>query len=268
VYHERNGFSRGAFVSLDHFVSVFSAAISFAGLLLVAVQIRSATRQREAESLVKIYDINRELLSLGFSHPALFAILQDAPDSDPIWERRYLQLWLNQLSLIHLYLKRSFVDDELRRSLENCLADFMTFKNMRKQWQHDRDTYPDSFQNLVDGIIEKGEPPRTAARHASDTQHLAGDFIERSTRHPHEGFAAGRGQDGVLSRSRNETLHEHVAVVGEDGGRTRAAIAQLGKLPVFPDYFLDSHNVIFRLNSLLKQNYTKCFNPGWGGAFV
>ena len=255
-------------MSLDHFVSVFSAAIAFVGLLLVAIQMRSATRQREAESLVNLTDINRELLSLGFSHPQLFPILEDADDTDPVWERRYLQLWLNQLSLIHQYLKYSVTDNELRESLKRSLADFMTLRNMRRHWQCDRATYPDSFQKLVDGIIEKGEPPVKAARHVSYAQHLPGDFLERGARHPHEGFAAGRSQDGVFAGSRNESLHENVAVVGEDSGGTHAPIAQLGKLPVFPNNSLDSHNVIFRLSSLLKQNYAKCFNPGWGGAFV
>ena len=253
---------------LEQSVAVISAAISFVGLLFVAVQIRNATRQREAESLVKLTDINRELLSLGFSHPQLFPILEDADDADPVWERRYLQLWLNQLYLVHLYLKRTVVDNELKQSLKRSLTDFMTLKNMRRHWQRDRAAYSESFQKLVDGIIEKGEPPLTAARHASDAQNLAGDFLERGARHPHKGFAAGRSQDRVLGGSRNETLDEHLAVVGEDGGGTHATIAQFGKLPVFPDYFLDRHNFIFRLIQFLKQNYANCFNPGWRGAFV
>jgi hypothetical protein len=87
----------GAKVSLDHFVSVFSALLSFVGLILVVIQFRRATTQREAESLVKLADINRELLSLGFDHPQLFPILEDSPKVDPVLERRYLQLWLNQL---------------------------------------------------------------------------------------------------------------------------------------------------------------------------
>jgi len=254
-------------MTLDHAVALFSAFISFAGLMLVAVQLHQATRQRESESLVKLTDINRELLTLGFSHPELFAILEDAADADPVSERRYLQLWLNQLSLIHLYLKRSVVDTELRQSLERSLADFMTLKNMRRQWQRDRATYPDSFQRLVDGIIEKGQPSQTAARPASNAQDLPSNLLERGAGHPHEGFTVRGGEDRVLGRSRNEALHEHVAVVGEDGGGTHALIAELGKLPVFPDDFLDSHNFIFRFFRFLKRNDIFCFTDP-GGAFV
>ena len=158
-------------MSLDHWVSLFSAAISFVGLLFVAVQIRDSTRQRESDSLVKIYDINRELLSLGFSHPQLFAILNDSDHADPIWERRYLQMWLNQLSLIHTYVKRAAIRGELKDSLEQNVRDFMTMKNMRRQW-HERGTaYPASFQKLVNDMIAKHEPPLPAAAHVKHQKH-------------------------------------------------------------------------------------------------
>ena len=147
---------------LEQWVSIFSASISFVGLIFVAVQLRDANRQRESESLVKIYDINRELLSLGFSHPKLFAILNDEQNADPIWERYYLQMWLNQLSLIHTYLQDSVVRPELRESLIVALTEFMTAENMRRHWKAKGRFYPASFQKLVTGIIEKAEPPEAA----------------------------------------------------------------------------------------------------------
>ena len=158
-------------MSFDPWVSLFSAAISFVGLLLVAVQIRDGTRQRESDSLVKIYDINRELLSLGFSHPQLFAILNDASHADPVWERRYLQMWLNQLSLIHTYVKRAAIRGELKDSLEQNVRDFMTMKNMRRQWHEHGTSYPASFQKLVNDLIAKNEPPPAAAAHVKHQKH-------------------------------------------------------------------------------------------------
>jgi hypothetical protein len=155
----------------DHYASLFSTVISFVGLLFVAIQIRDSTRQRESDSLVKIYDINRELLSLGFSHPQLFAILNDASHADPVWERRYLQMWLNQLSLIHTYVKRAAIRGELKDSLEQNVQDFMTMKNMRRQWRERGMAYPASFQKLVNDMIAKHEPPPPAAAHVKHQQH-------------------------------------------------------------------------------------------------
>jgi hypothetical protein len=134
------------------------------GLFLVMIQIRDSTRQRESESLVTIYDINRQLLSLGFAHPKLFAILEDAKDADPVWEGRYLQLWMNQLSLIHLYLKRSVFEKELQEFLESEIADFITRANVQKFWRQRGISYPASFRKLVDDIIKKAKPPVTAAQ--------------------------------------------------------------------------------------------------------
>ena len=142
-------------MSLDQIVSLSSAIISFIGLMLVVVQLREGNKQQELTSLVEIYDINRELIALGFSHPQIFAILLDAKDVDPMWERRYLQLWLNQLSLIHSYLSRSVFDAERQASLERELADFMRMENMQRHWQQHGSFFPASFQRLVEDCINK-----------------------------------------------------------------------------------------------------------------
>jgi hypothetical protein len=132
--------------------------LGFCGLLLVVWQLRDGQRQRESSSLVEIYDINRELLTLGFSHPQLFDVL-DGKSADPVWERRYLQLWLNQLSLIHTYLQRSVFEPELEEWLEREVADFMTLPNVQRHWQQHRPFYPASFQRMVDDMLN---PPNTA----------------------------------------------------------------------------------------------------------
>ena len=151
-------------MSFDQIVSLSSALISFAGLLLVAWQLRDGNRQQELASLVEIYDINRELISLGFSHPQLFAILADTNDADLVWERRYLQLWLNQLSLIHSYLKRSVYDTELKECLARSVADFMLMENMRSHWEKYRQFYPASFQRMVDDCTKNVKPTEATLR--------------------------------------------------------------------------------------------------------
>ena len=142
-------------LSLDNWISLISALIAFAGLGFVALQLRDSNHQREIESIIEIYDINRELVSLGFEHPELFAILRDAKTADPVWERRYLQLWLNQMSLIHLCLRHSVFNQELRESLECDLDGFMSMKNMQRHWQKFARFYPVSFQQRMNDCQEK-----------------------------------------------------------------------------------------------------------------
>jgi len=151
-------------MSSDHWVAAFSAAISFAGLLLVVIQLRENNRQRKLESQFAIYDINRQLLSLGFTHPQLFAVPDDSTHVDPLWERYYLQLWLNQFSQIHAYLQHFLFRGELKDSFQRDLCDFMAMKNSRRHWQRFGKFYPTSFQEYVNQCVPKAEPPATAAQ--------------------------------------------------------------------------------------------------------
>jgi hypothetical protein len=254
--------------------AVASAVIAFVGLLpmfiqlrLVVAQLRATARQQEADSLVKLYGTNRELISLGFPHPELFGVLRDAKNVDPVFEQHYLQLWINHLAMIHHYLQRSVFDRDLQDYLERETADFMTLENARDYWREKGAAFSDSFQAHINGFIKEGEP-HEAARHELSRQDLAGDLLKGCARHPHEGLASGGAQLSTVGRSRDVTLDEHVAVVGEDGRRADAVSAKTGKFPVFPDNFLDSHNIIFRLIRFLQQNYTFCCTPSAGGAFV
>jgi hypothetical protein len=144
-------------MTIDQWVALFSASTSFAGLFLVVLQLRDTAKKGSLESLVQIYDVNRQLLSLGFSHPQLFNILVDATNVDPEWERRYLQLWLNQLSLIHSYLKHGEFDREFNDGLKREIADLMTLRNMQRHWKCHGEFYPPSFQALVNDILSNLE---------------------------------------------------------------------------------------------------------------
>ncbi|MDB6025853.1 MAG: hypothetical protein JWM68_2076 [Verrucomicrobiales bacterium] len=153
---------------LDQWISLTSAFMSFIGLLFVAVQLHHGIKQRESEALVKILDVNRELLSLGFVYPQLYTVLADAKGVDHAIEKHYLQLWLNQFALIHYYMKRSVVRGELRENLERDIFDMLRMHNMRKHWREFGTFYPSSFKKYVNGILEgisEGvEPPLTAAQ--------------------------------------------------------------------------------------------------------
>ena len=133
-------------------LSAFSTLISFASILLVVLQLRGHLRQRKVESLIHVYDITRELISLGFDHPELFDILADNGDADPVRERRYLQLWLNQSALIFMIHRHGLFERELEASLSRELREFMGQENMRVHWRRQRLYYPKSFRRFVDGV--------------------------------------------------------------------------------------------------------------------
>jgi hypothetical protein len=142
-------------MTLDQWISIASALMTLVGLLMVAVQIRFATRQRWMESVQGIFNTNRELLSLGFTHPKLFEILNDAPRADAEWQKRYLQLWLNHITVVHTILKHGGFDDDFREGLELDIADTLAQTNMQLHWMRVGKFYPASFQKRVNAIIAK-----------------------------------------------------------------------------------------------------------------
>jgi hypothetical protein len=146
-------------MSVDNYIALFSAAISFSAMLLVVLQLRDATDQRRVESLLEIYGINRTIISFGFTNPELFRILH-GEKGDPLVEQHYLQLWFNQFALIHSFYQRKFFPRELCESLERDINEFMALPNVRRHWENKRRFYPLSFQAYVDRILaaEAGAP--------------------------------------------------------------------------------------------------------------
>ena len=134
--------------------------LTFVGLVFVAMQMRDGNRQRKIESQIRLYDINRELISLGFSKPELFEVLKDEKKADPTMERWYLQLWLNQLSLFHSLKTAGVLQKDYQESVEHDLLDMFGMSNMRRHWQEFEQFYPASFRRSVNDILHEAERER------------------------------------------------------------------------------------------------------------
>lgn len=138
-------------------IGVISIFISFGSLILVLLQWHGHIKQRRLESMIHIYDVNRQLITQGFDQPELFKILEDEPDTDPAMTRRYLQLWLNQLALIHRIHTQGLFNREVQSSLVRDMKDFMAMSNMRRHWRQYGKYYPVSFRYFVNNVIQEIE---------------------------------------------------------------------------------------------------------------
>jgi hypothetical protein len=135
-------------VTLDNLLLLVS-------VLIVAWQVRDATKQRKLESQIRLYDINRDLISLGFSKPELFKILKDETGVDATVQRRYLQMWLNQLCLVDAFKRSGGFTKDVEESFETDIRDMMLLENMRDHWQAYGKYYPASFQESVNNILHE-----------------------------------------------------------------------------------------------------------------
>jgi hypothetical protein len=161
-----------SFMTLDQGIALFSATVSFFGLVFVGLQLRDGTRQQRSQSLVEIYGMNRELIALGFSHPQLFDVLA-GNKADPVLQRRYLQLWFTHFSLVNAYVNQSVLKGDLKESLMRDLTDLLTLKSALHHWDIYGRFYPESFQKLVGDILKKNEPPVKAAQVKAHRHHDA-----------------------------------------------------------------------------------------------
>ena len=129
--------------------------LTFVGLLFVAWQMRDGNRQRKLESQIRLQDVNRELVSLGFSKPELFEVLKDGKNVDPNAELYYLQLWLNQFCLFDALSRNGGFKRDVRESLDVDFRDMMGMENMRRHWKKFGKFYPASFQRSVNDILDE-----------------------------------------------------------------------------------------------------------------
>ena len=155
-------------MTIDQWLSASLDVISFLGFVVVIIQLRDSTRQTKLESQIRLYDINRELISLGFSKPELFRVLHDADKVDPTIERRYLQLWLNQLCLVNSFKQSRTFTKEVQDSFEADVRDMLRMENMRRHWQEFEQYYPASFRKSVNDLLHEAGLNRTK-RKASGT---------------------------------------------------------------------------------------------------
>jgi len=70
-------------MTIDQWLSASLDVISFLGFVVVIIQLRDSNRQAKLESQIRLYDINRELIAMGFSKPELFEVLKDEKKADP-----------------------------------------------------------------------------------------------------------------------------------------------------------------------------------------
>lgn len=141
------------------YMAAVALAVSFYSFMMGIVQLKELLKQRKLDWVTRIFDVNRQLITLGFSHPELFDILHDLPGADAKLEQHYLQLWLNQAVQIFHTKERGFLEPELSASLEADFRDLLRQENMQRHWRLYRQFYPPSFQAYVDTLAGSGTEP-------------------------------------------------------------------------------------------------------------
>ncbi len=139
--------------------------MSLVSLAVVFWELRQGRKQSRTSALIQIYDINRQLLGMGFDRPEFFCVIGGTSGEEET-VRRYLQLWLNQIALIVHLNEQGLLTRSQWHSLEvdiECLFETSELKNL---WSELRPFYPEPLSSFLDDKVaaieakEKAEAPR------------------------------------------------------------------------------------------------------------
>lgn len=140
-------------IRFEYTISLLALAVSLSTLWYLIVQVRAYTKQLKLDSLIKISEINREILSLGFSDSELFDILENDATENTKKAKRYYQLWLNQIDIIWHAQKYDLFDADDNESIRTDIADLFMLGGMRSHWDSVSKYYSKGLCKYIDGIL-------------------------------------------------------------------------------------------------------------------
>lgn len=136
------------------FISAFALLVSLISTSVLFFLMRTTSRQTSLDAYCRINDINRTLITIGFEDRELLDLLDGHQINDHQKAQRYLQLWLNQIAIIHASRKLCLIDNNLWNSMFCDASEFFELPIMRDHWSQVRQYYDPELQSLLDRMSE------------------------------------------------------------------------------------------------------------------
>ena len=141
--------------------SVFGLLVAIVGIWLTLSQLVLLRRQLRLDSLIKIMDSNRELVSIGFEHPIVWSALDSSSGTVLVEEaqaqNRYVQLWLNHVQVIWGAWKAHLVSKSEWEAYRRDMMEGFRVKALQERWKELAEFYPLEFQKLVAEVVDESK---------------------------------------------------------------------------------------------------------------
>jgi hypothetical protein len=138
-------------------ISLLALAISLISVVYVYVQVKAQARQQQMDFHVRLIEINRELLRMGFDHPELLTLLRGEEIADKDKQTRFIQMWINQSLIMWLGKEQGTIGDDAWYSLRRDIATFINRPPMKIHWQQVAPYYIPAFANFMNGLVRAQE---------------------------------------------------------------------------------------------------------------
>jgi hypothetical protein len=127
--------------------------IAVVSVLLTLVELCQIHRQLRLEALIRIMDANREIVALGFGHPALWQVMDGQALEDTRMQRRWLQLWMNHMQVLWTAWRQGLVARGEWEAYQADMAAFLQSRLLREHWATVARFYPRGFRRLVERLL-------------------------------------------------------------------------------------------------------------------
>ena len=136
-------------------ISLLAFGLSLISVLYVYVQVKAQRRQQQMDFHVRLVEINRELLNMGFAYPELLAVLRGEEIDDKDKQTRFIQMWINQSLVMWLGKEHGIIGEDVWYSLRRDIATFVNRPPMKAHWLQFAPYYIPGFANFMNGLVQQ-----------------------------------------------------------------------------------------------------------------
>lgn len=134
-------------------IGIMALLISLGSLCYVKIQVDAFIRQQKIDVHSRIIEINRNLMGMGFEHPDLLKVVDGQRIENPLRQKKFIQLWINQFELMWRARKARMIDDAYWDALQQDIMFFYKLDFVAEHWKTAKHYYAIDYAGFIDQII-------------------------------------------------------------------------------------------------------------------
>jgi hypothetical protein len=173
-----DGLRAAGAADLANVAGLFVAVVGIGFTLGQLVLLR---RQLKLDALIRIMESNREIMAMGFEHPAVWAVMEGSTppevDAEILPQRRYLQLWMNHMQVMWMARRLGLVSGLEWTAYRQDMAESLRAPSLQAHWAEVFRTRFESHDSA--GLHGRAFPARPHSRTACCHEIESGDYSRR-----------------------------------------------------------------------------------------
>jgi hypothetical protein len=142
-------------LATQNYILLGSAGVLLITLILLILQVHSATKATRSQAYLNITSQVMELNQFQALHPEIYEIFQL---ETPTKEQQRKEMWLffsivNLYENVYLQWKEGIISGETFNGWKNAMKEDFKLPGFKRQWKASRDSYPKRFAEFIEKEI-------------------------------------------------------------------------------------------------------------------